>query len=136
MKKTIAVRTALTWIAENEGKRGKALAMLKVVNMLAALAGEPPSKIVAEVARIRRRKRRVTGKVAQEAAFAFIERFSGKNGMAPTYQEIAEALSLNSASTAFVVVGKLAERGRVKLPTKQRYRGIEIVRPQNAQKLF
>lgn len=75
----------------------------------------------------RERVRRQRDKRREDGALAFIERFASGNGMTPTYQEIADALRLRSVRTAHDVVASLADKGRVRLPAKQKWRGIEVV---------
>jgi hypothetical protein len=129
-KELVRVNSLVRWIAEHDRPRSGAAVMARQpsVRMVAAVANTTPEFVADHVVRVRKAKL-VTGPANQDAALRFIVRYAGKNGKPPTYQEIADALALSTAATAFTIVGKLAAQGRVKLPVRQnKYRGIELVR--------
>lgn len=129
MRERVSVAAAIRWIAEADRAK-KTTASRESVLMLAAISEMTPEEIAAKVDRVRKRDL-ATGAFNQKAALRFIERYVSRKGEPPTYQEIADALSLSTASTAWTIVGKLAERGRVKLPSKQCRRGMTLVRDKN-----
>ena len=48
-----------------------------------------------------------------EAIYAFIQKFIGENGYAPSVREICKNCSIKSTATAFTYLNKLSERGLI-----------------------
>jgi len=63
----------------------------------------------------------------QKAVFDWVTRFTGKNGYAPSYEEIRAGLGLQSLSTVFHHLRKLESAGYLRSPWQNKKRALEVV---------